>query len=238
MARRGGVARYDLPSAPADIALAGKLLIARLSVTVTIHHLAHGGAASAGRVATFPKPVELMEAALPRFPAGVTTVRARRGAKAGLASKKNGLYAVRREKVLDAMRWLKGHNPYYADVVAGPLRFADSVDGGEIDCVRDLDPKAGFPPDDKGPSTDQVGPAVEVSEAEFETGIMLPPEVATAYMGEVEKFLETARLQTAEWGKHFEAPRPSVAPSPVPESRTRGFLFVSPHGYFLATGAF
>ena len=69
-----------MPDALTALALAEKLLIARLSVTVTIHHLAHGGVASTGHVATFPKPVESMAAALPRLPYEVTIVRARRGA--------------------------------------------------------------------------------------------------------------------------------------------------------------
>ena len=65
MARLGGVARFDLPAALADLAPSEKLLIARLSVTVAIHRLAHGGVASTGRVATFPKPVERMAVVSP-----------------------------------------------------------------------------------------------------------------------------------------------------------------------------
>ena len=45
-----GETRYDVPVALTDLTLAEKLLIARLSVTVTIHHLSHGGVASTGHV--------------------------------------------------------------------------------------------------------------------------------------------------------------------------------------------
>ena len=77
-----------------------------------IHLLARGGVASTGRGAIFPKPIELIEAALPRLPPEVTIVRVRRGASEGLARSHNRIYAVRRQKVLDALRWLKDHNPY------------------------------------------------------------------------------------------------------------------------------
>ena len=90
--------RYDIPGVLANLTLAEKLLIARLSVTVTIHHLAHGGVASTGHVTTFPKPVEPMAAVLPRLPSEVTIVRAGRGAASGDAKKQSRLYTVRREK--------------------------------------------------------------------------------------------------------------------------------------------
>ena len=52
-----GEKRYDATVALVDLTLATKLLIARLSVTLAILSLAHGGVASAGRVATFPESV-------------------------------------------------------------------------------------------------------------------------------------------------------------------------------------
>ena len=61
-----GVAHYDVTGALSCLTLAEWLLIALLSVTVTIHHLSHGGVASWGHVATLPKPVEPMADVLPR----------------------------------------------------------------------------------------------------------------------------------------------------------------------------
>ena len=63
-----GGKHYDDPDVLKCLTLAEKLLIARLSVAVTIHHLAHGGVASAGHVATSPKPVEAMAAVPPKTP--------------------------------------------------------------------------------------------------------------------------------------------------------------------------
>ena len=103
-----GMVRYDTPCALAGLTLAEKLLIARLSVTVAIHRLAHGGVASAGRVATFPKPVGPMAEVLPRLPSDVTIARARRGATSGDAKKQSRMYTARRKKAMGALYWLKG----------------------------------------------------------------------------------------------------------------------------------
>ena len=107
-----GVAHYDVPGALSFLTIAERLLIARLSVTVPIHHLSHGGVASSGHVATFPKPVGPMAAVLPRPPSEVTIARARSGAPSGGAKKQNRLYAARPSRVLEALYWLKEHNPY------------------------------------------------------------------------------------------------------------------------------
>ena len=126
------MARYAVPVALADLAIAENLLIARLSVTVTIHRLAHGVVSSAGHVATFPKPADPMAAVLPRLPSDVPIIRVRRGAAASDAKKQNRLYTVRRKKAMDAPQWLKDNNPYNADVVSDLSRLPDIV-GGEGD---------------------------------------------------------------------------------------------------------
>ena len=100
-----GRARYDVPVALTDLTIAEKLIIARLSVTVAIHRLAHGGVSSTGHVATFPEPAEPMAAVLPRLPADVAIIRVRRGAAASSSKKQNRLYTVRRKKAMDALRW-------------------------------------------------------------------------------------------------------------------------------------
>ena len=97
-----------------------------------------------------------MAEVLPRFPADVTIVRARRGAASGDAKKQNRLYAVRRKKVMGSTQWLMEKNHYYADVVSDPTRIADIVDGAEIPGVSDMDPGNECLPDDMGPAPDQV----------------------------------------------------------------------------------
>ena len=100
--------RYDFPGALTALAISEKILIARLSVTAAIHHLAHVGVASTGHVSKFPKPADSIAADPPRLPPDVTIVRVRHGAANGDAKKKNRFYAVRRKKAMGAPHWLKG----------------------------------------------------------------------------------------------------------------------------------
>ena len=57
---------------------------------------------------------------------------------------------------MDALHWLKAHNPYYSNVVLDPSRLADIVEGAEIHGVKELDPAAERLPEDMGPAPDQV----------------------------------------------------------------------------------
>ena len=137
-----GLARYEIPVALTDLTLAGALLILWLSVTATIQHPAHGGVASTGHVASPPKPIDPISAVRPRLPDETIIVSVRRGETEGLTRKKNMLYYERREKVLDAMRWMREHIPYYADVVVGPSRLATLVEGSEIPGVIEVGRRA------------------------------------------------------------------------------------------------
>ena len=141
---------YGAQCVPKCLKMAEQLLIARLSVAVTIHRLAHGGVASAGHVATFPMPVEPMADVLPRLPSGVTIARVRRGATARADAKQNRLYTVRASKVIDALRWLKTHNPYYADVAIDHSRLDFIPEGAEIPGVQDWEPGGPLYPRTKG----------------------------------------------------------------------------------------
>ena len=96
--------------------------------------------ASAGHVETPPKPFVPMAAVLSRIPSGVKISRVRRGANVRAASKQNRLYAVRASKVIDALRWLKTHNPYYADFTIDHSRLGFIPEGAQIHGVQDLDP--------------------------------------------------------------------------------------------------
>ena len=135
-----GGKRYGAPCVLACLTMEEKILIDRLSAAVTIHHMAHGGVEGAGHVATSPKPVEPMAAVRPRLPSDVTIARVRRGATARAAATKNGIYTVRAAKVIDALRWLKTHNPYYSEVTIYHSRIDCITEGAEIPEVQDWDP--------------------------------------------------------------------------------------------------
>ena len=147
-----------------------------------------------------------MAAVLPRLPSEATIIRVRRGAASGDAKKQNRLYTVRQKEAMESLHWLKGENPYYADVVLEPSRLVDIVDGAEIPGVRDMDPGNECSPDDMGPAPDQVAPVGEVFEAAFETGGDAPPRNST---GQPVGCAEGARFRSfpgRSGGKHVAPP--------------------------------
>ena len=87
-------------------------------------------------------------------------------------------------------------------------------------------------PEDMGPSPDQVAPGADVSEAAFETGWAILPEVSHDPQSEVRKLLDSARAQSEAGKKHVEFPWPKDDPNPAPESRTRGFFCIAFHWLF------
>ena len=124
-----GAKNYDAANVLAALALSETLLIARLSLAVTIHHLAHGGGASAGDVATSPKPVAPYSIFLSMTPSEAAIAQVRRGATARSAAGRNRLRAVRASKVIDSLRRLKARNPYYTDVSIDQSRLFGIPEG-------------------------------------------------------------------------------------------------------------
>ena len=218
-----GAKHYDVPDVLAAPTLAANLLIARLSVAGTIHHMAHGGVSSAGHVDTFPNPVELIAASLSRPPSEVTIARVRRGATARAAAKQNRLYTVRASKVIYALRWPKARNPYYTDVAIDQSRLSGIPEGAEIPGVQDLEPGGRPLPEDKGPSPDQTMPGGDAAEAAYEKGGMPIPEVAPDFREEVRELLETAHVQGDKGKTHAGRPSPKIIADPTSEFKTRGF---------------
>ena len=209
---------YDVPDVLKCLKLEEKLLIERLSVAVTIHHLAHGGVESACHVATFPKPAEPMAAVRPRLPCDVTIARVRRGATARAAAKKNGLYTVRASKAIDAFRWLKTHNPYYSDVTIDHSRMGSIPEGAEIPGVQDWEPGGPPPlPEDNGHAPGQTKSGRDAGDAAYETGGMLLPDVAPDFRDKVRNLLATAHDQIDRGKKHVDFQWPRIEPGPASE---------------------
>ena len=98
------------------------------------------------------------------------------------------------------MRWLKTHNPYYADVAIDRSRLDFIPEGAEIPGVQDCK-HIGTPPlEGKGPAADQAKAGRDAAEAAYETCGVLLPEVAPDFRDEVRKLLETAHGQNDRGG--------------------------------------
>ena len=120
--------------------------------------------------------------------------------------------------------WLKEENPYYADVVLGPIRISEIADGAETPGVKGTGQAKECLPDDMRPSPDLVAPVGDVSEAAFESGGMLIPEITPGCQSEARKLLASALRQGESGETHVVFPWPSVGPNHLPDPRDRGFF--------------
>ena len=136
-----------------------------------------------------------MAEAIPRFPPEMTILRVRRGATEGLARTKNRLYAVRRVKVSDALRWAEGAFPITRMLsCAHPGSPTSSTDRKSMAlrlCIRRRESSQR----NKAQRPTRSAQRSAYLERRLELGECSPLEVATDYQEEA-KFLETARFQS------------------------------------------
>lgn len=81
--------------------------------------LKHGGIACWGHCSAFPQAVQEPATILPRLPAEVDIIHVRRQGK----DDTHKAFLVRRQRVEDALRWVKHNNPAYADIVIDEARL-------------------------------------------------------------------------------------------------------------------
>ena len=226
-----GAIRYDQPPELKDLTLAEKMLISRLRPAMSIQHLHHGGIASKGHVATFPRPIEDVAKILPWLPASVDVIRFKRQ----LEGRQDGsrAYLVRHTKLREALRWLKKHNKFYVDVeIDNEERWrafcAAQPDESELTSIRVV--VTGNPPadeqGDQGPAAHQHAAAVEAGAGDVEwcetAGMMMPTSVPVSIRNELIKLQRgdaTASAIHLDW--------PVSRGTPVNEYSTRGFFSMS-----------
>lgn len=113
---------YNVPVELQGLREGEKLLIQRVSVYVPLLHLQYGQIGARGHVCCFTQDVQEVCNVLPRLPKDVTIVKVvRKFKKAGTSGKDDGDYnaktfCIRKDKVLQALRWLKRYNPEYTDI--------------------------------------------------------------------------------------------------------------------------
>ena len=108
--------QYDLPIELKELSDAEKMLIQKYSVYVPLHHIKKGVLGFKGHVCCFPQQLESVCKTLPRLPEEVSTVKLIKTYTNSSGITANRVFTVRKTKVLAALRWLKTHNPEYADI--------------------------------------------------------------------------------------------------------------------------
>ena len=99
---------------------AEKLLISLVSVYVPVQHLSMGQLGCKSHVCCFEKDLCDLCNVLPRLPSNIAVVRVIRKFQNDDKEITTKAFSVRKQQVLDALRWLCHYNPLYKNVIIEP----------------------------------------------------------------------------------------------------------------------
>ena len=154
-----GNLQYQLPQVLKVLREAEKLLIAQMLVYVPLHHMKKRQIGCKGHVCCFCQEIGKLCMTLPRVPDDVRLIRVVKKFRLEDNSVGTKAFSVRRQVVLDALRWLKKYNVLYKDIVIEENNLSWIEDGVEQQFpateVDDIDISS-EQETDKGPSTSQV----------------------------------------------------------------------------------
>ncbi len=92
------------------------MLIQRVSPLIPVIHLKNGVLGARGHIVSFFQDLTTVCKIFPRLPSEVSIVRVIRKAATRGGDDVSKSYTVNRIRVLNALRWLKHHNPLYKDI--------------------------------------------------------------------------------------------------------------------------
>jgi hypothetical protein len=118
----------SVPPELSDLSIIEQQLICRISPCINIHMLKHGGIASAGHCVTFPQEVNEPAKIFPRLPSEINIVRVRKLGKNDTSKD----YSVRRQKIQEALLFLKNNNSAYTDIIISQDRLNSLPVDGEL----------------------------------------------------------------------------------------------------------
>ena len=150
-----GQYHYDVPDVLKQLTLQEKLLIQRAALFIPVQHIKNGTLGVKGHVCCFPQKIDTIYTTLPLLPNQVKYVQLIHKSKDEIGGDvKARKLVIRKQMVLDALKWLKQHNNVYRDIhiEEDNLKWIDGDEadlGTQIESLFDDD-------DDKGPSTQQV----------------------------------------------------------------------------------
>jgi len=158
-----GLERFDLPSELLGLSMAEKMLIQRISPFVPLHHLKNGTFGLTGHVCAFECDLEGFVNTLPRLNSDVTMLKVLRRMKQEIGKDNGDLtkaYRVRHKRVLDALRFLKKHNPEYSGIEIAPenLAWLEGKEEGQL-VPLSLDTEDPSTPTDNDKRNSDMGPA-------------------------------------------------------------------------------
>lgn len=111
-----GNVRYDIPQELRDLRIGEKLILQKASPLIPVVHIKNGTFGSRGHVCAFPQRIEELVDTLPRLPESCRGVKVLRTHKTKTGNVLSKAYYIRKQKVLDALRWLREYNNEYTDI--------------------------------------------------------------------------------------------------------------------------
>jgi hypothetical protein len=108
-----GTVQFELPSELRDLRLGEQLLIQRFSCYVPLVHIRNGMMGLKGHCCCFKQEISEVCNSLPRT--NVSAVKVVKGLRDELGQTTTDAFFVRRNKVMDALKWLKKHHKWYRE---------------------------------------------------------------------------------------------------------------------------
>ena len=130
------ITRYDIPPELDCLTMPEKLLIRRYAPFIPAFHMYNGNYALKGHCVSFPQDVHHVCDQLPRKKDSIITV-VRELRSASVAGSLHKQYRVNKQRVLNALEWLKIHHSGYQDIEIVPENFWFEED--EVDLAKDAD---------------------------------------------------------------------------------------------------
>ena len=130
---REGVRQDHVPTELSDLTEGEKLLIQQISPYIPMQHLQKGAYGSKGHVCSFPQAVEEICTILPRLPEHVNAISVVKQFKTKDDSPSSMVFRIRKDKVLQALRWLKKYNKVYKDIEIQETNLGWMGDKDEMD---------------------------------------------------------------------------------------------------------
>lgn len=224
-----GVPQFYVPDCLKSLTIGEKLIIQRASPLIPLKHIKDGVNGLRGHVCAFPSDVNGWVTTLPRLPSDVTVLKVVRQIQTEIGGKetKNKIYNVRRNKVLEALIWLKQYNIEYSDIQIeeSQLNWINGEEGdlkGIIDIheVLQEDKKSPNINDDLGPAIDQTSKPTDKYDEINAIGVIIddtPPQLSQDDMLIQEALRQAKKVANNHGHKTCRIDLPTVTPEPLNE---------------------
>ena len=128
---KDGQPQYHVPDVLEKLTHAEKMLIQKVSPFIPLHHIKHGIMGLSGHVCAFEQDIGSVATVLPRCAKDATLIRVLQETRTEIGdstNKSTRAFNVRRESVLNALRFLKDFNIEYKNIVIDDSRL-DWING-------------------------------------------------------------------------------------------------------------